>query len=319
LPDSVNVFNDVIRRVEKEPMAIEIVPLKIETDGRVDMRALWRLGAWGGAAALALVVVAFVSVSGSGSQRLALAFAPTELPVRPVATVKMPRPQNDAETLRLAAQVRVLAADRDRLTARIASLEHQFENLTGSIKRLADIPAPAANARPPRPSAPATTRPAMAKRDAPKTFAATSPVNSPLAMPAAGPAASWPDEPPPQAETNAADPSAQDAAAPALEKVPLPPARIATAELPKLEFGIALAGASSMEVARLQWTAVKANFGALLAGLEPRALSESRGAATHYRLVAGPLPTYSAAEQLCAHMIAAHATCEPVKYTGTPL
>jgi hypothetical protein len=309
----------VIRRVEKEPMAIDIAPLKIETDERFDMRALWRLGAWGGAAALALVVVAFVSVSGSGSQRLALAFAPTELPVRPVATVKIPRPQNDAETLRLAAQVRALAADRDRLTARIASLEHQLENLTGSIKRLADIPAPAANAPPPRPSAPATTRPAMAKRDAPKTSAATSPVNSPLAMPAAGTAASWPDKPPPQAETNAADPPAQDAAAPALEKVPLPPARIATAELPKLEFGIALAGASSMEVARLQWAAVKANFGALFAGLEPRALSESRGAATHYRLVAGPLPTYTAAEQLCAHMIAAHATCQPVKFTGAPL
>ena len=250
---------------------------------------------------------------------LALAFAPAELPVRPVATVKIPRPQNDAETLRLAAQVRALAADRDRLTARIASLEHQLENLTGSIKRLADIPAPAANAPPPRPSVPATTRPAMAKRDALKTSAATSPVNSPLAMPAAGTAASWPDKPPPQAETKAADPPAQDAAAPALEKVPLPPARIATADLPKLEFGIALAGASSMEVARLQWAAVKANFGALFAGLEPRALRESRGAATHYRLVAGPLPTYTAAEQLCAHMIAAHATCQPVKFTGAPL
>jgi hypothetical protein len=319
LPDSANVFNEVIRRVEKEPMAIEIAPLKIETDERLDMRALWRLGAWGGVAALALIVVAFVSVSGSGSQRLALAFAPTEMPVRPVATVKIARPQNDAETQRLAAQVRALAADRDRLTARIASLEHQLENLTGSIKRLADIPAPAANAPPPRPSAPTTTRPAMAKRDAPKTSAATSPVNSPLAMPAAGTAASWPDKPPLQAETNATDPPAQDAAAPALEKVPLPPARIATAELPKLEFGIALAGASSMEVARLQWAAVKANFGALFAGLEPRALSESRGAATHYRLVAGPLPTYTAAEQLCAHMIAAHATCQPVKFTGAPL
>jgi hypothetical protein len=312
----------VIRRVEKEPMAIEIAPLKIETDERFDMRALWRLGAWGGGAALALLVVAFVSVSDRGSRRLALAFAPTELPVRTVATVKIPRPQNDTETLRLAAQVRALAADRDRLTARIASLEHQLDDLTGSIKRLADIPAPAANAPPPRPNAPATTQPALAKRDAPKMSAATSPIKSPLAMPATGTAASWPDKPPPQAETNAAepaDPPAQDAAAPALEKVPLPPARIATAEPAKLEFGIALAGASSVEVARLQWAAVKANFGPLLAGLEPRALSESRGAATHYRLVAGPLPTYTAAARLCAHMIAAHATCQPVKFTGAPL
>jgi hypothetical protein len=280
------------------------------------------LGAWGGAAALALIVVAFVSVSDRGRQRLALASAPAELPVRSVATVKIPRPQNDAETRRLAAQVRALAADRDRLTARIMSLEHQLDDLTGSIKRLADIPAPAVNAPPPKASAPATTPPAMAERDTPKTSAATSPINAPHAMPAGRTAASRPDKPPPQAEANAAEPAdapAQHAEAPALEKVPLPPARIAATEPAKLEFGIALAGASSVEVARLQWAAVKANFGPLLAGLEPRALSESRGGATHYRLVAGPLPTYTAAARLCAHMIAAHAICEPVKYTGAPL
>ncbi len=304
-------------------MAIEIAPLNIETDERFDMRALWRLGVWGAGAALALVVVAFVSLSDRGSQRLALAFAPVELPVRPIATVKIPHPQNDAEARRLAAQVRTLAADRDRLTLRVASLEHQLDDLTGSIKRLADIPAPAASAPAPKPNSAAATPPAMARRDTPRTIAATSPVNSPLAMPAAQTAASWPDKPPPpQAETNAAepaDPPSQDAAAPALEKVPLPQARIAAAEPAKLEFGIALAGASSMEVARLQWAAVKANFGPLLAGIEPRALSESRGAATHYRLVAGPLPTYTAAAQLCAHMIAAHATCQPVKFTGAPL
>lgn len=303
-------------------MAIDIAPLKIETNERFDMRALWRLAAWGAAAALALIVVAFLSASDRGRQRLALASAPAELPVRTVATVKIPRPQDDAETRRLAAQVRALAVDRDRLTARIMSLEHQLDDLTGSIKRLADIPAPVAKAPPPRPSAPATTPPAMAKRDAPKTSAATSPINAPLATPAVPTAASRPDQPPLQVEANAAEPAdapAQRAAAPALEKVPLPPARIATAAPAKLEFGIALAGASSVEVARLQWAAVKANFGPLLAGLEPRTLSESRGAATHYRLVAGPLPTYTAAERLCAHMIAAHATCQPVKFTGAPL
>jgi hypothetical protein len=305
-------------------MAIEIAPLEIETDERFDMRALWRLGAWGGGATLALAVVAIASLSDTGSQRLALAFAPAELPVRPVATVTIPPPQNDAETLRLAAQVRALAADRDRLNARIATLEHQLDDLTGSIKRLADLPAPAPNAPPPRPGAPTTTPPAMAKSEVPKAAAATSPINSPLAMPAAGTDASWPDkpQPPQQAETNAAEPAeppAQDAAAPALEKVPLPPARIAAAEPAKPEFGIALAGASSVEVARLQWAAVKANFGPLLAGLQPRALGESRGAATHYRLVAGPLPTYAAAARLCAHMVAAHATCRPVKFTGDPI
>jgi hypothetical protein len=115
------------------------------------------------------------------------------------------------------------------------------------------------------------------------------------------------------------EPPALNTAAPALEKVPLPPARLAAAEPAQPEFGIALAGATSIDVARLQWAAVKANFGPIIAGLEPRALSERRGAATHYRLVAGPLPTYTAAARLCARIIAAHAICEPVKYTGAPL
>jgi SPOR domain len=95
--------------------------------------------------------------------------------------------------------------------------------------------------------------------------------------------------------------------------------RIASAEPAQPEFGIALAGASSIEVARLQWAAVKANFGPVIANLEPRAVSERRGAATHYRLVVGPLSTYTAAARLCERIVAAHAICQPVKFAGAPL
>ncbi len=305
-------------------MAIEIAPRETESDERFDMRALWRLGGWGAAAALALVVVAFVSTSDSGSRRLALSIAPAELPVRTVTTIKIPPLPNDAETKRLAAQVRALAADRDRLTARIAALEHELNDLTGSVKRLAETPAPAPKTLPPKPSAPSTAPPATVEHEAPKAAAAPSPVKSPPDMAAAEKAGARPDKPSPQkqSEADAAEPNeppAQDTAGPALDKVPLPPVRLAAAEPAKPEFGIALAGASSIEVARLQWAAVKANFGPVIAGLEPRALSERRGAATHYRLVAGPLPTYTAAARLCARIIAAHAICQPVKYTGAPL
>jgi hypothetical protein len=111
------------------------------------------------------------------------------------------------------------------------------------------------------------------------------------------------------------------------DKIPLPPERVAstepaaptTAEQPQGEFGIALAGASSIEVARMQWAAVKANFGSMIATLQPRAISERRGAATHYRLVAGPLPNLTAASRLCARIVAAHAICQPIKFSGEPL
>jgi hypothetical protein len=135
-----------------------------------------------------------------------------------------------------------------------------------------------------------------------------------------------PDRPQPQPqqeETSApAEKPTPDDATAAQDPVPLPPERLAAAIEPPPQaekFAIALAGASSIEVARLQWAAVKANFGSMLATLKPRAVSERRGAATHYRLVAGPLPTYDAAARLCARIIAAHAICQPVKYGGEPL
>ena len=83
------------------------------------MRALWRLGGWGAGAAIALLLVAFVSTSNSGNQRLGLAFAPAELPVRPVATVAITPSPGEVEIKRLSAQVQALAADRERAAARI--------------------------------------------------------------------------------------------------------------------------------------------------------------------------------------------------------
>jgi len=308
LPDSANVFNELIRHVEKEPMAVEVVPRKSDGNKPFDMTALWRLGAWGAAAIAALLLVAFISMSGTGSQRLGLAFAPAELPVRPVATVTVAPAHNDAEIKRMAMELQTLTADRDRVSARIASLEKQLDDLTGSIKRLADIPPP--SSPPPAPSAPPPT---------PQSPAAVAPsISSPLAMPdATSPA------PPNHADT-AQPESVATVEEPSSDPVPIPPERTpavsaATVEAPQSGFGVALAAASSLEIARLQWTAAKANFGSMLANLQPRAASERRGGAVHYRLVAGPLPTYTAASRLCARIVAAHAICQPVKFAGEPL
>ncbi len=295
------------------------------------MRALWRLGGWGAGAATALLLVAFVSTSDSGNQRLGLAFTPAELPARPVATVAITPSPGELEIKRLSAQVQALAADRERAAARIAHLEHQLNDLTGSIKRLADIPETKA-APPPAPSTPPKTtaapilKPAVSEEPPARSLVAVSPANVP--------AATLPMPAPAQAETAKAQDQAKkeaEAAPPdAIEdKIPLPPERVAAVEPapqaapapepPQGEFGIALAGASSIEVARMQWAAVKANFGSMIATLQPRAISERRGAATHYRLVAGPLPTLTAASRLCARIVAAYAICQPVKFSGEPL
>jgi hypothetical protein len=270
-------------------MASEVVPQKpetIETRARFDLRALWRLTVWGSAAAVALAAAVFASQTENGSLRVE-ALASADLPARPVATVKIP-PQREQEweVARLETQLRTLTADRDRLAERVAGLEHNIEDITGSIKRQGAPPVGPASA-------------------------AAAPVISPPGTIVAKQAEAAPPD--------AAAPAA--AAEPQQDAVPLPPVRVAAlpAEPPKLEFGVALASSSNLDVLHMQWSALKANFGPLLAGLRPVAAREQRGTVTHYRLVLGPLPNAAAATKLCAHLTAAHAPCHTGKFTGDPL
>ena len=83
-------------------------------------RPLWRLFGWGSAATIALAAVALTSQTEAGSKRLQLALAFASEPGRAVAQIPPRAVETEAETKRLAAQVRDLAADRERLTARIA-------------------------------------------------------------------------------------------------------------------------------------------------------------------------------------------------------
>jgi hypothetical protein len=255
-----------------------------------------RLVGWGGAATLALAALALTLQSEAGSERLQTAFAEPAQPqvvakAEPKAELPSAAPEKDAETKRLELLVLALAADRERQSARIASLERNLEDMTGSIKQQV---ATAAKAITPLPA------PVLA-----------APVITPLAMaPVSQPATTWPGSTPPQAET------------PAAEAVPLPPERLAALpatepEPPrKPEVGIDLGGAANLDVLNARWVAVKANFGPMLAGLYPRAAERHRQTGSDYRLIAGPLPNNAAAVQLCAKFVAARVTCRAVKFDG---
>jgi hypothetical protein len=277
-------------------MAAETAPQRSETQRRTGLRTFWRMGAWGGGAVLALAAVALAGQTESGSKRLALALSPMEKPAHAVATIKFQRP--DPETVRLSAQVRELTEDRDRLNARLASIEQQIDDVTGSVKRLADAPKP----------------PPVVE----KTEAAPPPAIAPLAttaaLPAPKPAA------PTEAESTEKTAMAPEAPSPpVMANVPLPPTRLAAIEPVMPQFAVALAASSSVALIHMQWAAVKANFGANLHGLSPRVLSEHHGSAMHYQLLAGPLPSYTDAAKLCARINAAHGSCHPVKYGGDAL
>lgn len=285
-------------------------------------RPLWRLCGWGSAAAIALASLAITTQTESGSQRLQLAFAPDSQPARAVAAADVP-PRVigiDKETLRLEAQLRVLAADRDRLAARLTLLERNLDDMTGSIKRQAAQEAAMPAAKPPVPNVPApqAAAPESQPAAAPPPARIEVPMIAPLAMPArTDSAAPWPTTPAQQAATPLPEPI----------PVPLPPTRIASApasepaaEPPrKPEIGIDLGGAPSVEVLNMRWVAVKANFGPLLTGLYPLAARVHRPGATDVRLLVGPLPNIAAANQLCARFAAARVTCRPVKFDGQRL
>ena len=301
-------------------MAMEVGLHEADAARGFDMRALWRLAGWGVAAALSLAVLAVTTRSDIGSQRLKLAFAPAPPPEQPVAVVRLPPRIDDADLARLQAQVRALTADRERLTERVASLEHSFDDLTGSIKQQVEAAATAAQAKAAA-AAPVIAPPAMASRQAPETEArgtssrATRDEQAEVAAPR-------------QTETamaepaRAVEPAPQRAAplrlAPRHVTVPLPPERVAALP-PKPGFGISLAGATSVALLHMQWGALKANFAPLLGELKPYVLREKRGIATHYRLIVGPMPTYTAAAKLCARLIKARAVCHPVRMAGEPL
>lgn len=341
-------------------MAIKIAPpepkLAIAPKHR-NARPFWRLFGWGGAATIALAAAALASQTDTGSKRLQLALALTSEPVQAVAQMPPRAAETEAETKRLAAQLHELAADRERLTKRIAVLERNLEDMTGSIKQQSEAQKserfaadPSAminvNPRPPAPSTPATVaiaaleQPpapsvlaiahpvvALAPRAAPIVPPTTPPVVAvpmpparampslaPLAMPAIkGTAASWP-------------PKAPDGAA---ELPPVPPVRVAAAKsnepvaeppLSHAEIGVDLGGAATIDALRAHWLALKANYGPLLEGLEPRVAQHPKHpSGVTYRLVVGPLANAAEAASFCARYPLKRTGCHAAKFSGAQL
>lgn len=275
-------------------------------------RPLLRILGWGSAAALALAVVAAATQTETGTERLQVALKPQPNSTEAVAAI--PQPVREPEALvretqlrleaqqRLEAQVRALAADRDRLAARLSSLEKNLDEVTGSIKRQAQQVA-TPPAKPPELSAPQSQIAAAPAAPPPK-------VEAPIAAVA------------PPATEPAKEAEAAPSGTPIAEPIPLPPVRMAALPPPQpterktAEIGVDIGGAPNIEVLNLRWTAVKANFGPLLGGLHPLAARVHRPGSTDVRLLVGPLPTMAAATQLCSRFAAAKVTCRPVKFEG---
>ncbi len=164
--------------MELEPLATDsrAIPRR-----RHQRRALWRLTGWGAAAALGLCAVALASQSETGSKRLVVAFREISEPSPTVVVAAAERRATEAqaENRRLAAKLRELIADRDRLNARLASLESDID-MTGSIERRPRRPRSPRYAMPAPRGASLPLAPVFIVTPAPRPLAANI---EPLAMP----------------------------------------------------------------------------------------------------------------------------------------
>lgn len=243
---------------------------------------------WAGVALFMAGAALLAARSESGAQRIARLFAtPQQAPAR----AEPPRqvatdPLLLYETRRLAEQVRTLAAEREQLAERVASMERSVGDVTASISSRAETPA-----RPIRviEGTPAT---AAAPPQTPPQ-AAVPPGNAPTAAPV-----------PTRSPALAASPAA-------------PPAEESTAI--RTEFGVDLAGEPSIEALRARWTQLRNQHGPVLEGLRPVvAIQEGRGG-MELRLVVGPLSNANAASRLCATLSAAGVNCKPAVFDGQRL
>lgn len=269
---------------------------------RLFPRPLLRLFSWGSFACLALAVAVLVGETGAGAKRLRYALSFDGEPARAAAMVPPPGSGNSsAETQRLMAQVQDLTADRDRLNARIAMLEHNLEDMTGSIRKQSEQIAAARTAPPPAATAPA------AMLVAPPTSA-----ELPFFMSMRMPQPAEPPVPPARAEDAAALPPIQVASTAEHE----PQAR----PFVKGEFAVDLGGAASIEALRAHWSGLNANYGPLIAGLDPLVVQHGKPpGSVVYRLIAGPFATAEEAARLCSRFAVLRTGCHPTKFVGARL
>jgi hypothetical protein len=308
-----------------------------------DLRALLRLATWGCVAATALMLA--VLSANLGTKHQALAPSTTALQV-PAATVQLTTRQSepDKATHQLSEAVSGLTADRDRLVARIASLERNLEDVTGSIKQQAAAP-PASVSAQTSMHAPTT---ALAPASVPMPAAGPAPRPMPALAPTAtapSPTPSSPASPAPRSQAQpekekvtppAATPPpgaiAASPSAPAAPPAAAPPATPSTrvANLPEasdpegksriVDFGLDIGGATTFDGLRALWNSVRNNTADLFEDVHPMvAVRENKSRGVDLRLIVGPIASSEAATQMCATLLAARRFCQMTIFEGQPL
>ncbi len=327
-----------------KPVVKPAPPPKRPAKATFTMRHLWRMTVWGGAAAAALFVAVLASRSDVGGERIAGLFSGrsdrTKVAAEPFVT--------QAEERRLTEAVRRLDAENDALKSRLAAVEHNMDDITGSVTRQIEAikktdASPAPDRSPPSAAAPAP--PAVIAP--PPAVSPPGPAAGPAAAPASNAVIAIPPAAPAPAQGAAAAPASNAAtAAPpaALAPLPLPalapahaqvaaaeplPPRIATpipaAAPPRaassaatLKYGVDIGNAVSIEVLRARWLGIHSAHSRLFEGLIPVVMLRGvpHTGRIELRLVVGPLVSAEAAAKLCVALAPYRLPCQPTLFSS---
>jgi len=241
------------------------------------MGSLWRLASGGAASVLALAIAVAAGFSENGSQRLVLALSPNPPPERAYEASRAAE-ANAA----LLETVRLLAAERDRLAARMARLERHFDDLTSSIATASQPAVPTS------PSAPGNEIRQRRASEPTQTAGITE----------------LPAERVEQAHSAATSSTVSSTNEPA-----------------KGEYGADIGAALNFEGLRTLWSATKASNPDVFENLYPlvSVQENSRTRAPQLRLIVGPFADWEAVDRFCAAVTGARVVCQATAFAGQRL
>jgi hypothetical protein len=239
------------------------------------MDRLRSLAVWGAAAAGALLFAVLTSRSEVAAERLAVVLH------RPSPAAAAPF-DAEAATDRLAEAVRGLSVNDEQIRTRLAAVEHDMDDVTGSVSK--EIKAADESRRTP---------------DGP-SVAAVAALTASMAAPVEIPTGAANASPP--ATIKASD----EAAAPALSRT---------------AFGVDIGSGLTIQALRMRWVAIRTSYPQLFSGLQPiMSVKEiPRSNRLELRLVAGPIAQPGEAARLCAAMARLGMFCQPTIYDGQHL
>jgi hypothetical protein len=328
----------MIRLDARKPLAAGAPAVPPLDEGGVDFGALVQLGTWGGAAAACLLMVAIATRTETGQARLAEAYASLTGQSETDDLQSAERQRRREEARQTSETLRSLDRDRDRLLVRVTALERNYEDVTGSISKLARAAKAAAappsaaveaGVSPVASAAPATTASGAPATNAPAAGATPAkPDAAPVAsVPGTVPIPSPPPAPPAAKQvadapvvTGSTQPAASKAAASAPTAAAPSAAEPQEPESGKGEFGVDVGGAPTLAAIRTAWDRIRKSQARLLDGLRPViAVRESRGGQMELRLIVGPIGNPADAAKLCASLARAGLSCQPTQFEGQRL